>query len=297
MKFGLAPEHLEAAAQADFATSVARSNLLLSKRIMMWQRLLTPLVSRFVQVYTLNHGGLMDELKEHIRTNFKGKKTKKTEEDVDLSEQLVQEVIQSIYVSLPNPDTSKLENQLESFTKYNEALEEALRAYFNIEMYEGMYDSDLEDAVEPMISAVRSYYQRQWLRQNNMLSELDSLVGVGGDNKPLLNIGDIHKVHTKAFMDSVEGVLREFRKKGRKGQRNLDKDEEKDLEKFDREDEEPEVSETTPEESTDPTTDEVGDSDVVEDTEVPEPEEELDEDSENSPDSDSGDDDLDLPEL
>lgn len=244
MKFGLALEHIEAASGADFATNVTSSNLLLAKRVSIWQDLLSSHLSDHIRKYVLGHGSLMEELlayfKDGDKDSKKGKSKKKDDDEKQEEQVELLDVINAVTVSLPRPDTAKLENQVAAFEQYRDALDMALEAYFSEDMFEGFLESDMVDGVLPTIQAIRSYYLRQWLRKNNVLSELDLMLEQDEDGNPLFDVEEVHEKHVKGFLDAVGDLMRKLRKKDRKFERDIDKDIEKEEEDLAAEEEEAE---------------------------------------------------------
>lgn len=70
MKTGLTPDTVDAALHAEFATSIVRNSVMLSKRISKNQRLVEPLISDHGRKHMLTHGGLFDRLIQIVLNNF-----------------------------------------------------------------------------------------------------------------------------------------------------------------------------------------------------------------------------------
>jgi len=209
MSFGLAPETIDATMDVEFATSLVGSNLLLAKRVMLYQSQLVGFLEDFVKKFTLNSGPLMQSISSAISG--------------DEDESKVISLVESICITLPSPDTAKLSNQMEAFTAYTEALDNTLEAYFSEDMFGNTLDSELEDGIEPVRIALRGYFQRQWLRKNNVMSELDIMSGEGKEEFDIFNV---HTTHISAILDSVKELLLANRKAGRETAGDIVKDEE-----------------------------------------------------------------------
>ena len=234
MAMGIAPETIDATLDVEFATNLVGSNLLLAKRVIIYQEAFCYFLAEFVKKYTLNSGYLMDEIREVVKKTKTGKKVSKDEVDVDGDGEkdniftLTRKLVESIIVSLPTPDTAKLSNQGEAFEQFNTLLDEALIAYINPDMFDGMLGgSELEEGIEPTIAALKAYFQRQWLRKNNIMPELEGMLNVK-DEVFGFDINTVHTEHTKAILDSMTELLRNLRKKGRKTDAELAADEEKE---------------------------------------------------------------------
>lgn len=208
MSMGLPPELIDADMNIDFATMIVSSNLLTAKSISIYQKLFTADLSRFIQTYVRYSTSLKDKLKEAIGD----------------SKLTLNDVINAIEVFLPEPDNSKLENQLNAFRVYSDALNTMLEAYFSSDMLGRTLNNELEDAIEPTINCIKSYYLRQWLRNNNVLPELDALTNDNSDSN-LGNLNLAHKEHLDSIIESVGKLLLNIRKEGREWIDKLDEDE------------------------------------------------------------------------
>lgn len=69
MSMGLSPETVTAGANAEFATTIVQNNLLLTKRVLIYQKTLTSFLDDFIQKYILNSGTLMQELRDIMEEN------------------------------------------------------------------------------------------------------------------------------------------------------------------------------------------------------------------------------------
>lgn len=232
--WGLTPEMVDATSDTDFAANIVMSNKLMVKRVSVYQKIfvtyLTDVVKLFMRLSPEINNGLMEAIRE----------AKVKESDI---EDLMNEFYESITVLLPSPDSSKVVTQLEEFAAYEEILEQALNAYFSEEFLDRMVDSDLEDAIAPTRAALKAHFLRDWLRQNNVLPELEEIARPNEDEESIL---DGHKDYMEDLLKGMSDFMRAMRKKGRKFDNQLDKDITKDEDKFNQEEEEDETGgETT----------------------------------------------------
>lgn len=248
MALGLSPETVDAGFGAEFATSVVANNLLLTKRVLMYQRILTSFLAEFIVKYTLASPSLMDELREIIKDNRSkldeedeetiqdGQKTADKKEaaqtavsqtpgvieerpleanqddpddqDDEGVDQLITDFLYALQVTLPAPDTATLTNQIKAFDEYAEALDKALAVYLDSGFLTTTEFGELEEYIEPAIKATRAHYLRQWLRTNNVMPELDELTTFGEDSSPTLNMLETHGEHMKGIAESLLGYLK-----------------------------------------------------------------------------------------
>lgn len=236
---GLAPEILDMFKNADFATSIVSSNLLLSKTVQTYQDTTMWFMHDFITKYSMASGPLMDKLAAVVSKNMSKipKRVKKDSTDVGSKIARTLEIFfENLMVKLPEPDHAALENQIEALDIYIRGLDSALEAYISRDildreaMPEGM--SDLSDH---LVQAVRGYFIRQWLRSNGAYNELDRLVERDDDGNFLWEVleecsdylGDMKDQmfeYTKAVLES----RKKFGDKFQKVQDKLDAEEEEE---------------------------------------------------------------------
>lgn len=209
--FGLAPETVDLSMGVDFATSVVSSNLLLSKRVLMYQEIFTEQLQDFISKYTINSGSLLEKMKGIITEN----KEKLPEEMKEIPVfHIVQQFLSTLLITLPAPDSITLDNQMQAFDKYKEALEKALDAYFSTEFLDSTVLGDLADAIGPTKEALKAHFLRKWLAENNVLPELGDITMLTDDKETPFSLLDImdHFVDgltksLKPYMDKIKARL------------------------------------------------------------------------------------------
>lgn len=244
MALGLTPETVDAGAHAEFATTVVQNNLLLSKRVMLYQKLLTAFVADFVQKYTLNSGYLLEELRQAIRENYSKLTDEQREDAKDTSlkhtagnpidkpstesvedtvetadgkgpteqevETLLIQFINAIRASLPTPDVATLDNQMKAFDAFVDALDKALKAYIDSAFLNDSTMGELAPVIETTVATVRAHFIRQWMRNNNVLPELDELTTMTDDGEASLDILNATELHVDALGKSIIPYMRKL---------------------------------------------------------------------------------------
>lgn len=225
--WGLTPELLDASAETDFAANIIISNKLMVKRIAVYQAKFVTMLTETVKMFIARSPYLM----EQFAVILKDIKGVKKDEDKDGNgipdaEEILTNFLESIEVALPAPDSSKIDTQIEEFDKYNQFVEEALNAYFSELMVDGMVDSDLADALPAIREAIKGNILRAYLRNNNILPEIEDLM-LSED------LSEALKGHTDSMMDLLKEAakfmhktLKEGRKFDNKEDENITKEEE-----------------------------------------------------------------------
>tara|TARA_B100000700_G_scaffold208593_1_gene229310 strand:- start:59909 stop:62599 length:2691 start_codon:yes stop_codon:yes gene_type:complete len=199
MGFGLSPETVDVSGDIEFATSLVNSSLLLNKRVALYQQQFERMEGDFICKYTRNSEPLITKLEECI-TEYGHKKDKEDPEKV------IEKFLSNLEVQLPKPDSVTLETQMEAFRNYQDALDMAVGAFINDEMEMLDAEGDFGRNLRNIKATIKAYYERRWLRDNNVLPELFEMVDKGLDDKPMLEFGEIHSAH----MESILGAFREY---------------------------------------------------------------------------------------
>jgi hypothetical protein len=187
---GLSPELVEGAGSADFATQTVLANVLSARRIDQLSKKFCYGLSNFVRVYVYNDQIIMDELKKLIKTNdIRLKRQNGLELSVD---EVVNLFVDSIAVSLPAPDTTKIGEQREAYNEQNEFYEESLKQFYSEEF---MTEAEIgklggSDNIAKHRAFMKSYYMRNWMKENGVMTELFDMISVGTDGKPLIDFAE-----------------------------------------------------------------------------------------------------------
>jgi hypothetical protein len=138
--------------------------------------------------------------------------TQDDENDLGGEDGIIMEFIRGLQVHLPSPDTVTLKTQMESYVVYRDALDEALKAYIDVTFLSDITMGELAPAVETTVAVIRSYFLRQWLRTNGVMTELDVLTNMGSDEE--FNLLELQQTHIEGllstvgeFMDSIKEAL------------------------------------------------------------------------------------------
>lgn len=211
---GLSPELFDGGTTVNFAESVVSGNLLMAKRVAIYQKVTIDAISDHCRKYIHADGtlyqGIWDDTaevlaefdqkqiaslleyheidlaefnltKEDFEADEKGEeKTNKRHVVDELIACLVNDIIESYKLQLPTPDVTKFEQQVKAFTMYKTALLEALPAYISREMIESIVTSQEGATVEGVYNSIIGYFLRDWMSRNNMMPELRALSDLEG---------------------------------------------------------------------------------------------------------------------
>lgn len=234
--FGLSPEVVENSEGPDFATTITHNNLLMAKRIQMYANDTSKFLSKYARTYTLNSETLMTELRTIVKEGWEKlskeqrsdaaevtasgtvTKTATTLEEQYLKDKhaylktrytaggvdaVIMDFLTALKVSLPSPDTAALETQFESIETFEKALDKGLSYYINSTFLTSNSIGELSQYADEIKETLKAYYMRRYMRENNILPELDELTTFNDEDGPAVDLLHINEQHLTAIARSV----------------------------------------------------------------------------------------------
>jgi len=167
--FSLTPEIVDGVGSAEFATTVVNQSIMMTKRVLGIQEEFNPFLTRIVQTCSYSSGEILDQLRRVIR-----------ESDVELPEEygddinaFIDDFIDSLVAELPSPETSTLKSKIEAFEEYSQSIDTAMKAYIDENLKVFVSDNVSPDHITQVASAISGMLKRRYLREKNILPELD----------------------------------------------------------------------------------------------------------------------------
>lgn len=195
------PEMIDTAMGSDFATSIVANHALLAKRTKNAQKILCENRSNYIRKLCYNDAIIMDKLTEVIKTN---RNTLPTEISNNYSdEEIAMYFINTVNVSLPEPDISKFDMQMEAFDAYVSALDKILPTFINDEMMTSDTTGDLSMVIPATIATIKNYFLRKYIKDNNFMPELFDLVTKDGEDEAAINLLKECNLHVNSIQNSV----------------------------------------------------------------------------------------------
>lgn len=209
MALGLSPETVDNGFNSEFATTVVANNILLSKRVMQFQNIFTSLLERHLQTLVMNDQEFYYSLVEILIENKEGifkslpENIKETFKDnvVNGYEELVEDIVQSIEISFPQPTVTTLENQMTAYDQYVEALDKALNAWISTEFITSDIAGDVSNYIDQIRAVLHAYFVRKWMADNNVLPELTDITSETDEGDAKLDLLQIQNDH-------IQGIIR-----------------------------------------------------------------------------------------
>lgn len=207
MGLGIPPDSVNSATEMEFAKTVVTYNYLSAKINIVRQEITCEHLSDFMRKYTRNSSVLLKSIIGVIDKN---------REKLDLahdlkefsSKDLATLFANYIEVSLPEPDTSKLETEVEAFNKYSEALDSFLKAFISEEICSSeLVGQEVGQAMTGMVPIIKAHFQRKFLTKHNISPELFSLVATGEMHNENFDILEQHEAFVKSIMPAMKKFI------------------------------------------------------------------------------------------
>ena len=210
MAFGLSPETIDNGFNSEFATTVVSNNILLSKRVIQLQSVITKQLSTFVRKVILNDSFIKQDLMDVLVANKGLVEKSLTEEEqtayasngdafmIDVMERYVEQ----LYLDLPKPDVTSIETQIAAFDQYKESLEKTIDSWINSEFITSDLVGDISGNVDSVKAVVKNYFLRKWMSENGFMAELSDIVSADEDGQPTMDIYALNKNHSEGLIRS-----------------------------------------------------------------------------------------------
>lgn len=215
MGLGLPPELVDNGFASEFATTVTANNIMLAKRVLQAQEQFTPIITAHVKRLASSDMVITSKMLDVIKENAV-EIEKYLPADVVLKYEtnkealylfVLEEIIDSLELSLPNPTSTTLNNQMIEFDNWLAALDKALDSWISGAVLKSSASGDLSNNADDIKEIVRAYYIRDYLARNNILTELNDLVSMNDEGEPKVDVFEMNKTHISAMMRSTVKFL------------------------------------------------------------------------------------------
>lgn len=182
---GVHPEKVDPMSSPDFATTATQNDLVFSRRVRAYQKAFTEFLQKFIRTYVHHSSILRQKMAKSIIKNRKMLSPEQVNQPID---EIIDDFIAALEVSLPAPDNTQHERQAESFRAYDDLLTSTLEAYITPDLFPDEV-LGMSGVADKILNHVKAYFKRQWLANNNVMPELSILLEMDGD-KPAFSLLD-----------------------------------------------------------------------------------------------------------
>ncbi len=209
MAIGLSPETVDNGFNSEFATTVVSNNILLSKRVLVYQRKFTIQLTEHVKKIINNDPVIRNEILAIIKENIDAIKKYLADEDLALltndpekfTKVYYGRILEAFCIELPKPDTTTIETQESAFTIYSESLDKAIEAWINTEFISTTVAGDIGNNVDLIKATYKAYFLRKWMSNNGYMNELGDITATDEDGQAVLDLYQLSKDH-------LDGIIR-----------------------------------------------------------------------------------------
>lgn len=216
---GLSPETVDNGFSPEFATTVVNNNILLSKRINIYQKTLIKHLTKFVQLMIYNDEDLRSELKANITDNLDQLVSNLTEEEKQIYNKSKEEFIEyyitkiseNIYLELPKPENTNLVNLSAEYDAYKENLDKVIESTISPEIFSENISGELTNHIETIRNIYKHYLLRKWCSDNNYYPEVLELSSNGEDIDNIIKVITNHLTSTMRNSDKLLKIMQDYK--------------------------------------------------------------------------------------
>ena len=221
MTLGLSPETVDNANGPEFATTVVNNSVLMTKRVMVYQKKHTKNLSKFVSLLVTNDEDLRSRLKEILikqdsdleKTLNEDQKTLKTTNKDDFLEKLLDDIAENISVELPKPDNSNIMALSGEFDIYKENLGKVLDSVISSETLSEDISGEMANHVDTVKNVFKHHLLRKWMAENNYYPEVLEISGTNSDEVDgMLSLITEHLSYSTRNGAKLLKMMQEFKK-------------------------------------------------------------------------------------
>lgn len=199
---GLPPETVDNAFSPEFAVNVVNNNVLMSKRVMIYQKALCKNLSKLVGLFIYNDEELRGKLRviveknaEVIFANLKEEdKQAFTKDKASFIERYIDAISEHITVELPKPENTNMTNLAQEFDVYKAGLESVVESMISTDIFSEDITGVLSAHIDTIRNVFKHHLLRQWCASNNYFPEA-------------MAIGNVDKKDVDVMMTSITGHL------------------------------------------------------------------------------------------
>lgn len=216
MGFGIPPELMDSTYDPEFAIAVASRNIMFTQTILESQKIASGLITDDHRRLILSDGVMMNNIVGLVKSKWGEISTRLPEEDRELLKKdpkrfaidLVKRIVNSIVVSLPQPDATTLENQRERYDQFTQFIDDALPNFASEDVISMDIAPELSQKIGSMSNMIKAALTREWMANNNILPELFKMSSVDEEGKPQFDALKILEDHTSGLMANLLGFAK-----------------------------------------------------------------------------------------
>ncbi len=204
---GVPPEIAELSDSIEFATQAISSNILFSKKCMLRQIQYSEMLTEFMYKYTCNSSILMQKLRDQIKPDDLAT-IRRRNPNIHVDD-IVYYYLSKFNTGLPKPDIAKLEMQLKSFENFNQLVDACIPAFISSDIFDNALVGELGNSIPATIAVLKAALQRDFIRANNILPEINELVNPDNKNGAGFDLLATHESHINSLSKSLLSFMKD----------------------------------------------------------------------------------------
>lgn len=181
---------------AEFATTVAKNNILFSKRILQHQEAFEPHLADHLRKVLRFDQGFHDEMLELVTKNMDEvlyeidperneavMALPEAERTKILAKKALEDFLDHFTVTLPRPGNVSLQSQVEEFNSYKDGLDVMIDAYISSETFTDATVGGLSTHVDTIRSMLKAHYLRKFMAEKGIMTELGEIININEDDE------------------------------------------------------------------------------------------------------------------
>lgn len=218
---GLSPETVDNGFSPEFATTVVNNNILLSKRIAIYQKTLKKHLSKLVSVIIYNDEELRNKLRSSLLDKLQTLSANFTDEENNLYTQNKAEFIEyyidkigeALYIDLPKPENTNIANLSAEYDLYKENLEKVIDSIISPEIFDANISGELANYIDTIKNVYKHHLLRQWMINNNYYPEVfDITITNKEEADNIIEFINNHLVHTMRNSTQLLNVVDKYKR-------------------------------------------------------------------------------------
>lgn len=217
---GLPPETVDNGFSPEFARTVINNNILLSKRVGVYQKKLNTHNTKMVNILIYNDEDLRSLIKESILEKEKELIDSLEEEEKQLLdkdkeafiEYYIDKLADNLYLELPKPEETDISNLAAEYDIYKENLDKILESVISSDIFTEDISGDMSANIDSVRSVYKHYLLRKWMADNNFYPEALEITDTDIEEvESLLTSITTHLTSTMRNSDRLFRIMKEVK--------------------------------------------------------------------------------------
>lgn len=222
---GLPPETIDNSFSPEFARSVVNNNILLSKRVSVYQDKLNKDLTKFVSTIAYNDEDLRGRIKEFVIEKIDAITESLEEEEKQLLtkdrdsfiDYYIDKICDNVYIELPKPEDTDIANLAQEFELYKTNLEIVIDSVVSAELFADDVSGDISAHMDTIKNLYKNHLLRKWMADNNYFPEVLEIANENDEEtEALLSSLVNHMTFTMRNSGKLMRLMKDFKEASNK---------------------------------------------------------------------------------